>query len=458
MTKRFWIACAACCGLLAQTNGRTLFSQRLPSYTGPYGVGTVDLEVPTQPVALSNMTYAVSGKPAFELKTVLVSLFYPARAQRGMSQPKHYWIPRPLALTAQGYAKCAKSSNRVIDALFTAILWLLARNIEIPARVDIPLLDPIEDQSWPVLIFSHGDASSRTSYSQFCGEMASRGYVVAAVEHRDGSCAASIVSERDGSKERILCTNEADLRSDGHLVGSDAFKQAQLVFRRAEVSATVDVVKRLYYGQGNSIYHQNARNEGRVLQAFSGKLMPNDFTMAGHSFGATLTLQILKGGSSDTLPFSGALVFDPGKDSGPLNSDIDVPVLIVHSQRWSQKHSTFYGRPHFDVVKSIAEGVLKRGIKAWFMTSLGTSHTSVTDAPLLEPLLLNWITGSSIDAHKGLELYVDVSSAFLKFQHLGTESDLLSRAIDAPEFQNPKNKKSGLYKAWEIHVAPAQKH
>ena len=58
-----------------------------------------------------------------------------------------------------------------------------------------------------------------------------------------------------------------------------------------------------------------------------------------------------------------------GKQSGPLNHDVQVPTLILHSNSWSKQRSIFFGRPHFDVVKEVVQGILKRGKDAWFMTS-----------------------------------------------------------------------------------------
>ena len=46
-----------------------------------------------------------------------------------------------------------------------------------------------EDNPWnlepfPVIVFSHGLSAMRTIYSGICCDLASHGYVVAAVEHR----------------------------------------------------------------------------------------------------------------------------------------------------------------------------------------------------------------------------------------------------------------------------------
>ena len=43
----------------------------------------------------------------------------------------------------------------------------------------------------PLVVFSHGLGGSRAVYSTILSEMASQGYFVAAVEHKDGSAAVT---------------------------------------------------------------------------------------------------------------------------------------------------------------------------------------------------------------------------------------------------------------------------
>ena len=48
-----------------------------------------------------------------------------------------------------------------------------------------------DGRSFPVIIFSHGLAGQRNSYSSICLEMASWGFVVLTIEHADGSASVA---------------------------------------------------------------------------------------------------------------------------------------------------------------------------------------------------------------------------------------------------------------------------
>ncbi len=53
-----------------------------------------------------------------------------------------------------------------------------------------------------MIIFSHGLAGTITTYSQYCRALASEGYLVLAIEHRDGSGPAVVLPPQNGYKER----------------------------------------------------------------------------------------------------------------------------------------------------------------------------------------------------------------------------------------------------------------
>src|SRR5258708_32674427 len=58
-----------------------------------------------------------------------------------------------------------------------------------------PSIPEDPNYKWPLVIFSHGVGRGRLMYNTFCGEMASRSYVVCVIKHRDGTCPNSMISK-----------------------------------------------------------------------------------------------------------------------------------------------------------------------------------------------------------------------------------------------------------------------
>lgn len=479
-----------------------LFAHPLPKHTGPYAVGVVDIEAPVSPPrTVDPAVFKGTSEKAFELQTVLFSLYYPVAHSIPGREPhrnhkRHTWIPRPLSLRAEGYAKAAHINNWFTNALFTGALKALAGSITIPALVDAPLSDHASENvkfatTWdkeespqqvlareisghPVIVFSHGTVSSRTDYSHYAGELAARGYVVVMLEHRDGSGPGSVVNVKGQKAKHVLLFDESEVQTpDGKDIQIEDFHKAQLSFREAEIEEAVRVIRMINDGDGAKVWEQNSYGEGATLAGWAGRLNTDEMIMAGHSYGATGALQALRNGPNEKRPFKGAIILDPGKSSGPLNRDINVPLLVVHSNSWSSHSSIFYGRAHFDTVKEIVEENNARGNPSWFMTSLGTSHPSVTDAPLLEPFLLSFTTGATIDVYQGLRQYVHLAEDFLAYLHDGKERGLLAEKAEFPQYDpgtllgmwkpghgdDAKAREQGEWfdwrSYWQVHVSAA---
>jgi len=235
----------------------------------------------------------------------------------------------------------------------------------------------------------------------------------------------------------------------------------QRTFRQAEVEETVHVLRSLNTNLGQEIHQNNSRNEGQYLTSFANRLDFANLVMGGHSFGATLALQVL---GDSKVPAKAGLLFDPGKSSGPLNSDFNQSVLISDSESWSSTPAEFYGKQHFDVVKRIAESALDKTGSSWFMTLLGTAHTSITDAPLLVgSAFLGFFDPTSMNVSLGnaginIQQYVNVTTELFEFLRNGKRSGILVNGVTAPEFVPINLNDStaqGQFDGWEIHVAPS---
>jgi platelet-activating factor acetylhydrolase len=233
-------------------------------------------------------------------------------------------------------------------------------------------------------------------------------------------------------------------------------KVAQLAFREAEMIETVKLFKRLNDGDGSSIENLKPESPESALPGFKNRLNLDAVTVIGHSYGATGVLQALKNAPSKESPWNGGLALDPGKESGPLNKDIDVPLLVFQSGEWTEKQVDFYSQgQHFDVVRKLVQS-MKKG---WFMTLAGTAHPSCTDAPLIVPWIMKMVTGTTLDPRIALKEYIDVSVEFLEFLQNGRQTGVLKSPVTSPK--GPLGEKGARGKVqgkegadWEIHVVP----
>ncbi|KAJ4366877.1 hypothetical protein N0V83_007405 [Neocucurbitaria cava] len=465
----------------------TPITSPLPPYTGPHEIGILDVETEIQRRVVHDAKFKDTGENAFELNTLAITLYYPSSlpvappSSRPWARP---WLPQPVSLIGEGYARLAGVPR--LSSVFTFALWLLGSSTVIPGVVDAPILSGVEkllvDESGgasglgkilkvaeeehqelkrdegfgilPCVVFTHGMAGMSQSYSHYLGSIASHGYVVAAVEHRDGSGPGTIIHYPNGKKQKVWHLKLKDLEPNP-LMTELELKAAQLAFREAEISETIKLFAQLNAGEA-PIVNLKPDSPRESLPGFKNRLNLSAVTVAGHSYGATGAMQALDTAGSNALPINGGIALDPGKESGPLNKNIEVPVLVMQSGEWTEKQTKFYDQGwHFDVVRKIIESV----DKGWFMTLTGTAHPSCTDAPLIVPWIMKLVTGTTLDSRVALREYIDTSVQFLKYLQTGEKKRVLASEVTSaagPLGEPDKRTKiKGLYGAdWEIHVTP----
>ena len=438
----------------------------LPRYSGPYGVGTIDIEVP---VRKPRGFQGILPDQPLPLETVLMTIYYPAqleddeqnihRPSRRARRPQ--WLVGPRSKTAKGYGRSVELPGILTLSWFFCTTWftqlpaykdaLLADHwpppntagntqqkrkppkAELPEGVDGP---PI----FPLIMFSHGLCGTRRSQSAVCGEFASFGFIVCALEHRDGSGPSTVVhhvpevlggrlrpdehegDERSNSKATydnvkfMFASSDAHDTRPGHHVDHD-MRNAQIEFRIAEIEEAFEVMKIIQRGEGQTLVENNLKSNTVVAgenidwAAWKDRFHIDHVTVAGHSFGAATSSRILR--EKETLPeCTQAIIYDtwalPYKPAAELHEfQMHGPILAINSE-------AFMSWPaNFDIVKGLMAEAQSTQSPAWMTTVRGTVHPSQTDFCLLYPHASRWLLKSIIDPIRAIDLNVEVSLDFL---------------------------------------------
>jgi platelet-activating factor acetylhydrolase len=347
-----------------------------------------------------------------------------------------------------------------------------------------------EKPCFPLLIFSHGLGGTRTTYSSLCGEFASYGFVVVAVEHRDGSGPRTFINlpkdpnlstenvdttEKDRDRgwtkiDYVFPKNNAKDTTPGNECGVDAqLRSAQIDLRLAEIEEAYHVMTLIHDGCGYEVAASNLRlksagnigGSSRGLKGIDWSSWKNRFhlqqvTMLGHSFGAATTVEVLR--HQDRFKYIGqGIIYDiwgaaiqPPEDQPEHR--ICAPLLGINSEAF------MYWSDNFKSVMSLCKEAKDQGALVWLMTVRGSVHISQSDFSLLYPRLSSLLLKMTVNPRRAIDLSINASLEFLKqvmparisAMNRGTNEQLLE--ISALESLPEDHKPSQKYTAMRLHI------
>ncbi|KAJ9646328.1 hypothetical protein H2201_007873 [Coniosporium apollinis] len=449
----------------------------LPKYSGPYSVGVMDIEVPAEnPRNFSHITR--HGQHILKLETVLMAVYYPTAIGVGSGRDpaghkkwsRETWLPRPRIKMARGYGKFAGIGDIAVPwfagtTMFTKLPayrnapvsqhWPPRDNLQhggpkVKSESGPPPPGESEEPCFPLMIFSHGLGGTRTAYSSVCGEFASYGFVVCAVEHRDGSGARTFVNhaqsgvgsmkEREAAgpvdhdeKERRRGYDQIDyifpkdnpydtIPSNDKGVDSE-LRNAQLQLRLAEIKEAYSVMRHIDGGRGGEIANKNLRRKGYIGSSSRGldgvdwaqwkdRIHCHRVTVLGHSFGAATTVEILRNadrfqyvGQGVIYDIWGAAVSPPAEEP---RHRIHCPLLGINSEAF------MYWPSNFNAVHALIDEAKKHAAPSWLLTVRGTIHVSQSDFSILYPKTCAMLLKMTANPKRALDLNVSATLEFLK--------------------------------------------
>lgn len=344
-------------------------SPALPRPSGPYAVGTkihrwIDPARPEE----------VTDDPG-DRRNVVVQAWYPAASAEG--DDRLPYIDGLGDLPAQ-------------ITLLPGFVFRSFGRVDTHARADAPLAP--ERSLWPVVILSPGYGAPRAFYSVLAADLASRGYVVLALDHPYESAVVELANGAVAKPiERFLPDDPDRLQ----------YMEVRVVTRVGDVRFLIDQLE-----------------EGRLLP---GRLDLERVAVIGHSFGgatAALALsqdpRVRAGANLDGMPYGGV-----------ERARLDRPFLVIESDHAVTRHPALYGSR----VRGLLAGSRTPGAR---FEILGTNHYSFTDAELFfappaRPLLRK-VFGGRLPTRAALKTAADLVDGFLRDSLDGASGRLAAAA------------------------------
>ncbi|KAK1721343.1 tat pathway signal sequence [Colletotrichum acutatum] len=266
-----------------------------------------------------------------EKRRVMVSVHVPLKKEAACSIETVPYVP---PTTAFALGQGAATLFGLPDTIFSGM------ELEF-CNIDTTCAGPEKGDKYPLVLFSHGRASSRLAHGVLARSLASYGYIVVALDH---TYDAAIVEFPDGS-----------IRFAENATNNDTtYVESLLESRQKDVSFIIDQLL-------------DPSVATPLLAGTQASINPEKIFIAGHSFGGATVASSLY--ADDRI--LGGLNFD-GQMVGPVQTEgTDKPLVLVgtpttfdYISGWNETWTNFRGPSLMLVVN-------------------GTTHMSFFDAPQL---------------------------------------------------------------------------
>ncbi|MFJ8475952.1 alpha/beta hydrolase family protein [Kitasatospora sp. NPDC094011] len=372
---RWWLALpgtAACLGLIAAgpVAAWAFPVPEFPAPSGPFAVGTRVVQW-TDPQRPETFTADPDDR-----RTVVVQLWYPAQKS-------------PAGTPRAQYLGRTEQEARTVSAALADGVGLPGFLVDgVPrARTHAVVNAPVADgnERFPVVLFSPGSGGVRTQNTAWAEEVASHGYLVAALDHPYDS--AAVVLD-DGRTIRSATSSTGDPDRDEELAAG------WTAVRAADLGFVLTRLEELDRGGPDPL---------------TGRLDTGRAAVTGHSMGGAAALQAAR-----QDPRFGAVIDLDGYPHGPLTPALHQPVLAL------TQAITPAGDPRY--LPRLTAALAADTATGYRLTVPGAAHLTFMDGPLYLPPVPAVV--GSLGRTGGPHLVAATTLAFLDTVLRGAPGDL----------------------------------
>ncbi|XP_058932534.1 platelet-activating factor acetylhydrolase isoform X1 [Kogia breviceps] len=348
---------------------------KIPKGNGSYSVGCTDL------------MFDYTNKGTF------LRLYYPSQDD---DHSDTVWIPNKEYFF--GLSKFLGT-----HWLMGKILSLFFGSMTTPAAWNSPLRT---GEKYPLIIFSHGLGAFRTIYSAIGNDLASHGFIVAAIEHRDGSASATYYF-KDQSAAEIGNKTWLYLRTLKRGEEEFSLRNEQVLQRAKECSQALDLILDIDRGRPE----KNLLDLEFGVEQMKDSIDRDKIAVIGHSFGGATVIQSL----SEDQRFRCGIALDAWMFplSDEIYSRIPQPLFFINSERFQYPSN---------IIKMKKCYLPDRERK--MITIRGSVHQNFVDFTFATGKIIGYIftLKGEIDSNVAMGLSNKASLAFLQ-KHLGLQKD-----------------------------------
>ena len=285
---------------------------------------------------------------------------------------------------------------------------------EVPVHFYYPETEPGSTERFPLVVFSHGAFGYYQSNTSTYMELASNGYVVAALDHPHH---AFFTKDTDGKTVIVdfgFMNTALTLNEETDAEGQYALYTEWMGLRTADMGFAVDKIKAAAASGSTDAGWFVSDRDSDAIRTVLNMTDIERIGLMGHSMGGAAAVQL--GRERDdiaaVIDVDGTMLSEyTGVENGALTVREDpyaVPVLAFDnwdSYNDMEEYAAQGGlHPNAELLKNASEG---------FQTTVhGTKHMDFTDLPLLSPVLGNMLGSGERDTKETMTI---VNSQVLEF-------------------------------------------